>query len=86
MDMNEYMAVWIVRERLTESRASAARRSWSRSYPSPCRHVRLSLGHILIRVGHWILGPVPEYSPKSLGLLLPGASGQPTSTRWPQGI
>ena len=77
MDMNEYLAVWILRERLAEARASAGRRAGVGSLHSPGWRVRLHLGHALIRLGQWILGPAREYAGEPLGLLSPGATGKP---------
>lgn len=62
MDLNEYFAEWLVRERLAEARALAARWALIDSVRPPHRPMRAVLGRALIRVGHWILGQVPGYA------------------------
>lgn len=59
MDPNEYLVECLVKQRLAEARAAAARNALARSLP-PRRPVRGALGRALIRIGYRILGPVPE--------------------------
>lgn len=59
MDLNEYTAEWLVRERLAEARAYARRQSLIESVRPPRRPARVALGNALIRAGHWMLGQVP---------------------------
>lgn len=61
MELNEYFVEWLIRERLTEARAHAARRALLDSASPPCRPVRVAVGRALIRLGHWILRQVPEH-------------------------
>jgi hypothetical protein len=77
MDINEYMAVWLFRERIAEAEASAARGVRVGLHLSPRRLMRLRLGQTRVRLGHWILGPVAEYSGQAPCLLCPGAVGKP---------
>jgi len=55
MDPNEYLVECLVKERLAEARAAAARNTLARSLP-PRRPARVALGSTLIRIGHWIVG------------------------------
>lgn len=59
MDLNEYFAECLVKERLAEARAAAARSALLRDLP-PRRPIRIALGLGLVRIGRWILGRVPE--------------------------
>ena len=61
MDPNEYLVECLVKERLAEARAAAARNTLARSLP-PRRPARVALGLALVRVGRWILGPDPEHA------------------------
>lgn len=62
MELNEYFAEWLIRERLAEARACAARSALLDSALPRRRPLRVALGRALIRVGHWILGQVPEHA------------------------
>ena len=55
MDPSEYLVECLIKERLAEARAAAARGAYARSLP-PRRPARVVLGRALIRIGHWILG------------------------------
>lgn len=59
MDLNEYLAECLVKERLAEARAAAARSALLRDLP-PRRPIRIALGLGLVRIGRWILGQAPE--------------------------
>ncbi len=58
MDLNEYLAECLVKERLAEAWA-AARSALLRDLP-PRRPIRIALGLSLVRIGRWILGQTPE--------------------------
>lgn len=60
MDLNEYLAVWLVRERLAEARACAARKALLDACRPARRKVRVSLGLALIKFGQWLLGHASE--------------------------
>jgi len=55
MDPSEYLVEYLVKERLAEARAAAARSAFAGSLP-PRQPARVALGHALIRIGDWILG------------------------------
>ena len=57
----------LVRERLDEARAYAARQALIRSLRPVRRPVRVALGVALIKIGHWIAGPAPKRIPKRSG-------------------
>lgn len=58
--MNPQMEEQVVRQRLDEARAAAARWALLREL-RPARHpVRVALGYALIRVGHWVAGRAPR--------------------------
>lgn len=59
MDLNEYLAECLVKERLAEARAAAARSALLRDLP-PRLPGRVAVGLALIRIGRWILGQAPE--------------------------
>ena len=54
--MNEYVTHLLVKERIEEARAFGARRALVRSLRPPRRPVRVRLGLVLVRIGHWMLG------------------------------
>ncbi len=58
--MNTYLDEHLVRERLDEARAFAARQALIRSFGPVRRPVRLVLGRALIRTGHWVAGRQPK--------------------------
>ena len=60
MDFNEYVAAWLIRERLAEARALAARTALIASIHPPRRALRKCLGNALIRLGRWIAGSAPQ--------------------------
>lgn len=60
MDLNEYLAECLVKERLAEAWAAAARSALLRDLP-PRRPIRIALGLGLVRIGRWILGQAPEH-------------------------
>ena len=57
MDMNGYIVEQLVRVRLSEMRASAARADLARRAAPARPGVRVALGLALIRLGTWALGP-----------------------------
>jgi len=58
--MNTYLDEQLVRERLDEARAFAARQALIRSFGPVRRPVRQVLGRALIRTGHWVAGRAPR--------------------------
>lgn len=62
MDFNEYFAEWLVRERLAEARALAARATLIRAVRPPRRRLRATVGLVLIRIGQGLLGRAAEYA------------------------
>ncbi len=58
--MNIYLDELLVRERLDEARALAARQALVRSLRPVGRPVRAALGLALIRIGHWVAGRAPR--------------------------
>lgn len=61
MDMNEYFVEWLLKERLAEARAAAARSALIGPLP-PRRPARVALGLALVRLGHRIAKPDAEGS------------------------
>jgi hypothetical protein len=61
MESSEYLIECLVKERLAEMRAEAARSALAGSL-SPRRPARVALGRALVRIGRWILGPDPEHA------------------------
>jgi hypothetical protein len=53
---NEYFVELLVRERLTQAEALAARQALIDSLRPPRRPLRVAVGLGLIRVGRWVLG------------------------------
>ncbi len=58
--MNIYLDEELVRDRIDEARALAARQALIRSLRPVRRPVRVALGLALIRVGHWMAGRAPR--------------------------
>ncbi len=58
--MHVYLDEQVVRERLDEARADAARQALIRSLRPVRRPMRVALGLALIRVGHWVAGRAPR--------------------------
>ena len=58
--MNSYLDEQLVRERIDEARALAARLALIRSLRPFRRPARVALGLALIRVGHWMAGREPR--------------------------
>ena len=56
MDFNEHALERLVRDRLADARAHAARRALRPVRP---RRVRVELGRLLIALGHWLVEPAP---------------------------
>ena len=54
--MNTYLEEHIVRERIAEARAFADLRRLVHDVAPACHPIRATLGHALIRVGHWVAG------------------------------
>lgn len=57
--MNLYLEEQLVKERMDEARATAARQALILSVRPARRRVRVAVGHALIRVGHWVAGRAP---------------------------
>lgn len=57
----------IVRDRLEEARAMAARAALLRSLRPVRRPVRVAVGTALVKIGHWIAGQAPKPAPKRSG-------------------
>jgi len=62
MDMDEYLVTLMMRERLAEARADAARDAMLRAARPTRRPARVQLGLALIRFGEWVLGEAPSPS------------------------
>lgn len=60
MDVDEYLAEYLMREREAEARARAARYALLHAVQSTRQPIRARVGMALIRVGNWLLGHVPE--------------------------
>jgi hypothetical protein len=58
--MNVYVDEQLVRERLDEARALAARYAMIQSLRPVRRPVRVAVGLALIRMGHWVAGRAPR--------------------------
>jgi len=58
--MYTHLEAWMVRERLEEARAFAARQAVLQSLRPERRPVRVSLGLSLIRIGRWLAGQAPR--------------------------
>lgn len=59
MDLQEYFADHLARERIAEFRAAADRERLSQEFREPRPPLRVSVGTALIRLGSWITGPTP---------------------------
>ncbi len=58
--MNTHLHEQLVRERLDEARAMAARLALLRKLRPVRRPVRVTVGFALIKVGHWVAGRAPK--------------------------
>lgn len=58
--MNTHLCEDLVRERLDEARATAARLALIRALRPARRPVRVAVGFALIRIGHWVAGRAPR--------------------------
>lgn len=63
MDMNEYLVTLMLRERMAELHAEAARYAMLRAARPARRPARVRLGLVLIRFGQWFAGEAPAASP-----------------------
>ncbi len=54
--MNDYALGMLVRERMAEARRSAVERALLRASGARRRPLRIGLGLVLVRIGHWLLG------------------------------
>lgn len=54
--MNAYLDEHIARERIAEARAYAAQLALVQDCAPARRPIRVTLGHALIRMGHWVTG------------------------------
>jgi hypothetical protein len=60
--MNEYVTHLLVKERIEEARTFGARRTLLRALRPPRRPIRVRLGLVLVRVGHWMLGQTLDHA------------------------
>lgn len=58
--MNTHLHEQLVRERLDEARATAARLALVRKLRPARRSVRVAVGFALIKAGHWVAGRAPR--------------------------
>jgi len=58
--MNPQVEEQVVRQRLDEARAEAARQALLRDLRPARRPIRVAVGFALIRVGHWVAGRAPR--------------------------
>ena len=58
--MHTYLDEQLVRERLDEARAFAARLALVRGLRPIRRPLRVAVGLFLVRVGHWVAGRAPR--------------------------
>jgi hypothetical protein len=56
MDMNLYVAEWLVRERLAQARAAGARSALVEAATAERRPVRVRLGTVLVSLGRRLQG------------------------------
>ena len=54
--MNIYLEEQLARDRVAEARAWAAQHGLVQDFAPARRPIRVTLGHALIRVGHWVVG------------------------------
>ncbi len=59
-DFPEILLEQLVKERIAEARAAAARRAVLASLHPSRQPFRLALGWTLIRIGQWVHGQIPE--------------------------
>jgi hypothetical protein len=64
MDGNEYLTIWLLRERHAAMLAEARRRALAERYGPARGPVRATLGTALIRLGAWLLRE-PRVSPRT---------------------
>jgi hypothetical protein len=60
--MNEYLTMYLARERFERAREFAARQAMLRDSVPPRRPLRIRLGEGLIRAGHFLLRRAPEWA------------------------
>jgi hypothetical protein len=60
MAMNTHLHEQLVRERLDEARATAARLALLRRLRPARRPVRVAAGFALIKIGRWVAGRAPK--------------------------
>ncbi|HEY7436661.1 MAG TPA: hypothetical protein VIE41_16090 [Methylomirabilota bacterium] len=58
--MNTHLHEQLVKERLDEARAMAARLALLRKLGPVRRPVRVTVGFALIKIGHWVAGRAPK--------------------------
>ena len=58
--MNTHLLEQLVRERLDEARATAARLALLRTLRPARRSARVAVGFALIKVGYWVAGRAPK--------------------------
>jgi len=54
--MNIYLEEQLARDRVAEARAWAAQHGLVQDFAPARRPIRVTLGHALIRMGHWVTG------------------------------
>jgi len=62
--MNEYLTMYLARERFERVREFAARQALLRDATPPRRPLRIRLGESLIRAGQFLLRRAPEWAPE----------------------
>jgi hypothetical protein len=60
MDMNVYVAEWLIKERIAEARAAGARSALLDAHRPPRQPMRVALGLALIRLGQRIQSGRPS--------------------------
>jgi hypothetical protein len=60
--MNEYLTMYLARERFERVRESAARQAMLRDAAAPRRALRIRVGEGLIRAGQFLLRWAPEWA------------------------
>jgi len=61
MDMNVYLAEFLVRERFREAERLARASQWAEEASGRRRRaLRVALGGAMIRAGRWVLGQAPD--------------------------
>ena len=70
MDMNVYVAEWLIKERIAEARAVGARSALLDAHRPPRQPMRVALGLALIRLGQRIQSGRPGVAEPLAGAIL----------------